>query len=334
MDPIRTVACAAGFALLAAGCGAADTEPKKPLASTTTDSKPAPLPQPVDLADLAGALDITAEPKPDWITIANGVAWVANVDHGIARFRSDGHRLGVVPTETEVCEAMGQGFGSVWAIDCISRQLIRMDARSGKLQKRIPLKGITPPENASPAVGPEGVFVIDGDHAIVRVDPETNQVDPQPITSADFPSALRAAYGSLWVTCTGTGVVSRLDPATGDLQAEVRLKPGIRFLTEGADSLWVLNTTEGTVERIDPATNTLVASIDVGEVIKGGDLAFGHGSVWARVTDAMVARIDPTTNAVTDRYGERAGGGSVAVDDTALWISVAVKLTVWRVLLD
>jgi streptogramin lyase len=286
------------------------------------------------MADVPNALDITAQPRPDWITLAHGVAWVANVDHGIARFARDGHRIGLVKTTDDICEAMDQGFGSVWAVDCITRQIVRLDARTGRLQARIDLGEVTPPQDASLAVGPETVFVIDGDHAIAQVDPGTNRVTPTRLTGTNFPSALRFADGSLWVTCSGTGVVSRLDPATGKVQAEITTKPGIRFATAGHDAIWVLNTAEGEVYRIDPSTNALTATIDVGQPVLFGDIAFGHDSVWVRVTDALVAQIDPATNTLVKRYGAGAGPGSVAADDGALWISAHTTLSVWRVLLD
>jgi virginiamycin B lyase len=287
------------------------------------------------MEDVPRALDITAMPQPDMITIEHGVAWVANVDHGIARFGRDGRRIGsVVRTETNVCEEMGQGFGSVWAVDCIGKQIVRMDARTGALQARVALGKLVAAQDSAIAVGPEGVFLIDGDHVIARVNPDTNRVEPARLHGPDFPSSLELAYGSLWVTCAGTGTVTRLDPATGKVQAEIATKAGVRYLTAGPDALWVLNPVEGEVYRIDPATNKLAATIDVGEPLRFGNIAYGHGSVWARVTDALVAQIDPGTNTVVKRYGERGGTGSVAADDTALWISAHDALTVWRVLLD
>jgi virginiamycin B lyase len=340
MVRIHAIGGSVAVAILVAGCGGGDPDASKPVrsASTATAATTSPaadaLPESLAMQDVRRALDIDAMPRADWITVAGGIAWVANVDNGIVRFRRDGHRLGVVPTPTDVCAAMDQGFGSVWAVACIGKQLVRMDARTGALQARIALEGVVPAQESSVAVGPEGVFLIDGEHAIARVDPETNLVDPTRLGGLNFPSALRLAYGSLWVTCAGTGVVTRLDPATGSVQAEITTKPGIRFVTAGQDAIWVLNNDDGDVYRIDPASNTVAATIDVGDPVNGGDIAFGHDSVWARVTDSLVAQIDPDTNAVVKRYGEPSGSGSVAADDTALWISAHDKLTVWRVLLD
>ncbi len=75
-----------------------------------------------------------------------------------------------------------------------------------------------------------------------------------------------------------------------------------------------------------------MASISVsGTSIEGGDIAVGGRSVWARVSDSLVARIDPATNTVTQRPGRPAGSGSVAADDAAVWISAQDIDRVFRV---
>jgi len=85
------------------------------------------------------------------------------------------------------------------------------------------------------------------------------------------------------------------------------------------------------VSRVDPAKNAIAATIRVsGRPVQGGDIAFGGGSVWARVSDVLIAQIDPATNEVVARFGESWGSGSVAADDEAVWISAHEVLSVWR----
>jgi virginiamycin B lyase len=55
--------------------------------------------------------------------------------------------------------------------------------------------------------------------------------------------------------------------------------------------------------------------------ITGGDLAIGGAFVWARISSALVANIDPQTNTVVARFGPASGSGSVAADDQAVWIT-------------
>lgn len=96
-----------------------------------------------------------------------------------------------------------------------------------------------------------------------------------------------------------------------------------------------MNERDGTVSRIDPATDAVTATILVTAVpVDGGDIAVGGGFVWARISDQLVAQIDPTTNEVVARYGPPAGSGSVAADDAAAWISAHDVDAVWRLPLD
>jgi hypothetical protein len=94
----------------------------------------------------------------------------------------------------------------------------------------------------------------------------------------------------------------------------------------------VLGAGGAVVSRVDPARDEVVADIVVGESpVSGGDIAIGGGRVWARVSDALVAEIDPATNSVVARYGEAEGSGSVDADDGAVWVSAHDVLTLYRI---
>ena len=64
--------------------------------------------------------------------------------------------------------------------------------------------------------------------------------------------------------------------------------------------------------------------------VDGGDLAVGGGFVWARVSDTLVAKIDPATNSVVARYAPESGSGSVAADTDNAWVSAHDHDVVYR----
>ena len=110
---------------------------------------------------------------------------------------------------------------------------------------------------------------------------------------------------------------------------------GARFFDVGEGAVWVQNNDDATVSRVDPKSNRVVATIRVDEgAVSGGDLAVGGGYVWARVTSALVAKIDPATNTVIARYGPRLGSGSVAADESAAWITAHDADAVYRLPLN
>jgi hypothetical protein len=66
----------------------------------------------------------------------------------------------------------------------------------------------------------------------------------------------------------------------------------------------------------------------------GGDLAASAHWVWARGSERFLARVDPRTRQVVERYGPDAGNGSAVVGSGAVWISAPGRGRLWRLPLD
>ena len=211
-----------------------------------------------------------------------------------------------------------------------SRGIIRIDAKTAKVE-RVEFGVPIPDSEASVGAGEGAVWVVVGKNAdtLVAVDPKSLKVVQQyPIPSAS--AGVRAGLGGVWITRPGAGELLRVDPATGEVVATIDVGPGPRFLAVGEGSVWVMNQTDGTVSRVDPATDQVTATIDSGAPINGGDIAVGGGSVWVRGGPELLARIDPATDLVTERYGPDAGSGSVAADEGAVWVTAHDVSTIWR----
>ncbi len=135
----------------------------------------------------------------------------------------------------------------------------------------------------------------------------------------------------MWITGTAGDTLYRVDPNDGHVIASIKVGSAPRFLTVGDDGVWTLDQGDGTVSHVDPATNTVksIIPVDTG-FIKGGDIASGGGAIWARVTDSLIVRVDPTTDTVTANYGPASGSGSVAADDSAVWVTAHDSDSVWR----
>ena len=164
---------------------------------------------------------------------------------------------------------------------------------------------------------------------LVKVDPGTLEVtDTYEMPNGAGP--VRAGLGAVWVTNPVMSALHRVDPAMGEVTDTIEVGPGPRFLAVGEGGVWVMNQEDGTVSHVDPATNAVVATIDTGIPIEGGDIAVGGGSVWVRGGPELLARIDPATDAVIERYRPPAGSGSVAADDGAVWVTAHDVSTIWR----
>ena len=227
---------------------------------------------------------------------------------------------------------MDEGFGSLWAGDCDDNTLLRIDVATGELVATIDLPFASIPDESSVAVGEDGVWMLSTGTQpdLVRIDPATNEVaDTFPAPSEA--TAVRAGDGSLWITRASTGQLLRVDPATGEELAEIDVAPESIFLAYGEGGVWTMGSATGEVVHVDPATNSVVATIPTGGRDRGGDIAVGGGYVWARISEVLVAQIDPATDTVVARYGPPpTSSGSVDADDQAVWVSDYEDQTLWR----
>jgi hypothetical protein len=225
---------------------------------------------------------------------------------------------------------MEVAFDSLWVADCEHGEVARISLDSGAVIASIAVGKIA--EESSIAATEDAVFVlVDDGSTIVEIDSVANAV----AATFDAPagaSAMRGESDRLWVTSAARALLSLVDPAGGRVEAEVGVGRGARFLAVGAGSVWTLDSVDHTVSRVDTATAELIATIAVADVpITGGDMAFGGGSAWARVSDALVVEVDPATNTAVRRIGTSQGSGSVAADDSAVWVSAHDVFRVYRI---
>ncbi len=279
----------------------------------------------------AGVQRRTVTGGPDRLVLAGGSAWVTTAG-GLTRLDGvTGVPRGTISLGSPVCAAMDVGFRSVWVPLCGTPAVLRIEEFTGQVQARIglPVAGLR--DGSSLAAGAGRIWALSSGRAqLVAIDPEKDLVAHVFAAPANA-SAVRAAYGSLWVTAAVDGLLYRLDPATAKVRATIAVGRGAGPLAVGEGGVWVLDETDGTVSHVDPVSGLVDAVIPVsGGTITDGDIAVGGGSVWVRVADALVSRVDPRAGAVTTRYGPASGAGGVAADPSAAWVSAPDVDTLWR----
>ena len=122
------------------------------------------------------------------------------------------------------------------------------------------------------------VWVSDaGGAQLLRVDPATGEADVTTELDAT-PCEITVAYGSLWVV-TQSGWVDRVDPATGERIARVRVGLQSYQAMATPKAMWVSNRGDGTLTKIDPKTNEAVDTVRTAGVQPGG-MVFASGSLW------------------------------------------------------
>jgi YVTN family beta-propeller protein len=171
-------------------------------------------------------------------------------------------------------------------------------------------------------------FGMNGD-SVTKIDAKTNQIIGEPIQTGRAPISMAIGDGSVWIANHDAGTLSRIDPNTDQVMANINVPSEPHRITFGEGSVWVSNWHDNSVSRIDPKTNQLVGEpIPIG--FPAGNIVAGLGSVWVSsdyrvegdLTDVVVVRIDPQTNQAVEVIPVGGHPIDVAVTEDAIWISV------------
>ena len=145
------------------------------------------------------------------------------------------------------------------------------------------------------AVGEGGVWVFDG-FKVIRVDPESRTVEESlPYRGAGglgFSRAIAVGLGDVVITDTG----------------------------KTSDTL-------GAISRIDPAT-LRIRTFEFRSVGPATGLAIGAGDIWETFGGGTLARIDPRTLEIVDRFDLGGSVDTVTADDDAVWVGDELASTV------
>jgi streptogramin lyase len=279
---------------------------------------------------------------PLHLAIGDGAVWVGT-HRGYVLYRIDPRtdRKRDIPITQNTCGFPTFADGYVFQSGCGDTWTsLQIDARTNRVVRHLAgLNGL---------VGAGSLWLAEQDGKIARVDPRSGvrlaMIDPGiDITENGAPVAV--FDGGLWVAADTA--VSRIDVQTNKVTQVIPLPGGKGsgdynggFLYGGYGAvmngkLWVSN--PAGLFEIDPARKTATLQpVRVKPLSQFGDLyvAKGAGSLWMRTSDTSVARIDPATGKVVQRYPAAGGGGGVAFGYGSLWVLNAGADSIWRYRID
>jgi DNA-binding SARP family transcriptional activator/ABC-type transport system substrate-binding protein len=144
------------------------------------------------------------------------------------------------------------------------------------------------------------------------------------------PSGVAYGAGSLWVTNTGDGTVSRVNPASSQVTQTTDVGAAPSAVTVTGEDVWVANGGAGTVSRVNALSGTQTERIPVGN--QPTAVAAGRHGVWvANGGDDTIQRIDPVTG--KPGHAILVGGypDGIAVSESTVWVANGQDGTVSRV---
>jgi DNA-binding SARP family transcriptional activator/ABC-type branched-subunit amino acid transport system substrate-binding protein len=284
----------------------------------------------------------TVGTTPGDVAIGAGGIWVLNADdrtisHLDPKTRKVVQTFAVSGQPTE----LAAGDGAVWVgsnsvtsgsrvieSDAATTDVSRVDPASNQVTNTAHLfgpsatlpgttMGVTPL-----AVGGGGVWAVDPDGSISRLDPATGTRVARVPTNA---TAVAVGDAGVWIVeaAGDTPEVAHIDTRTNRVDRTFPIQTSALVgIAVGAGSVWATDPSEGVVWRIDPGPKPVERTIPVGVGVT--QIAFGDGAVWAaNLASATVSRIDPRTGAVTSTKGVAGTPQGLAVGHGAAWVSLA-----------
>jgi YVTN family beta-propeller protein len=143
--------------------------------------------------------------------------------------------------------------------------------------------------------------------------------------------AVVVADDAVWVTNSANASVQRVDTRTNQVVAEIPVHPSPRFLAAGQSAIWVLSQGDGALVRIDPAMNQVAATIELGFPGPGGDLWVDDGVVWASAEGAPVSMIDPGSDTLVAQFVGGKRMDTLRAAYGAVWVVEEPTGKIWKV---
>jgi hypothetical protein len=236
--------------------------------------------------------------------------------------------------------SMASGSGSVWALD-LSGSLLRVDAATGSISKRIPVRG----EASDVAYGDGFVWVITNGPArngaeehLYKIDPSRNViVKVAPIPGSGPRCIASPGPQGVWVGCGGRVGITLIDPRSlkpvesvpvdfGEYAGSPTGVPGLTpQLAPGREAVWVL--TPAGLVRVDPATARITATVRIGYDLRAMSfpaLAVDRaGRVW--IAGSLLNVLLPGTLRAY-QVAQTADSRSVVADGHSVWVDTGRTL--------
>jgi len=203
-------------------------------------------------------------------------------------------------------------FGSIWVANHHSDDVVRIDPATGAEQARIPFTDGTGP--AWFAVTDDAVWVTrQNTLGIARIDPKTNEKDPNQAGSLPPCGPPTIGLGAVWYFACDTGQMVRIDLAS--FEPTMVAAPGLSNPISVDDHLYAVGP-DGVVRLGDDGeTWELLA----GTTGPGRPIGFAGGTLWVAIQGAM-QRVDLATGQVVASIPMNSPG-SMSAGPEEVWVT-------------
>jgi YVTN family beta-propeller protein len=202
--------------------------------------------------------------NPDQIAAGKGTVWVVDAsDDKVQRLQSAPtlQATATIPVGTDA-QAISLGVQLAWVANTGDDTVQRID--------RAQAQTVGDPIGVGDAplgihVGSKVWVTSFRDGTLSKIDIATAQVEGAPLPTGAGARGVTEGFGGVWVSNAKDNTVTRVDPETFKVVAQIPVGEEPKELIAALGSVWVVNSKSNTVTRIDPRTNRVSgAAIPVG----------------------------------------------------------------------
>ncbi len=180
--------------------------------------------------------------------------------------------------------------GSVWVTQDLGPGLVRIDARTGKIERRFTFAGEA--LSAGLAYGAGALWLTLGSD-VARVDPHSGRVLRRFATGSRW---LIFGDGAVWAVNPGNGVVTKIDPVENKIAARTKLHGWASDVAVGGGIVWVSVIPDSVVFRLSEDDLSVEGTSPAGPDPQR--LSFAAGKLWiANTAASAVSFLDQVSGA-------------------------------------
>jgi tRNA A-37 threonylcarbamoyl transferase component Bud32 len=227
------------------------------------------------------------------IAFSKTAAWITIPAHQtLVRIALANRRVTRIDHLPWVAGGVGADASSVWVTQDFGQELIRLDARTGRIADRFEVHGDPTGANAGGVVYADGSLWLTRGNALVRVDSRTGRVLHRFATPSRW---LLFADGALWAGDPASGRIWKIDPGTNEVVGQ-KLHGWLSDLAVGAGSVWAPIVPDGRVYRLSEDDLSIQTNLPTGPDPEHA--SFGNGHLWiANTAGSAVSLLDDVSGA-------------------------------------
>jgi predicted Ser/Thr protein kinase len=245
-------------------------------------------------------------------------AWVATANQSLVRVDLATRKVTGVRKLPWLAGAITSGGNSVWVLQDFGPEIIRIDARTGKIAGRFEVHGDSGGVNTGAAVYADGsLWLAHGDN-VVRADPRTGRL------SHRFPAPSRwlvLADGAVWAGDPGSGRVWKIDPTANTISAHQKLHGWLSDLAVGGGSVWAPIVPDGVVFKLNEEDLSIQGSPAAGADPER--ISFGAGHLWVANTSSKTVSLVDEVSGSRQQVSSQARPTAAVYHEGLVWTAAA-----------